>query len=129
MKSADITAEERRVSEADFDVQGFARNINQLLVLAALRSGPKHGYQIGIDVESDSNGLFRFRHGTLYPILHRLEEEGWIKGSWSKEGGRKRKVYSLTALGRRHLDGEMHRVDEITSRLMRLLRGPGEVTA
>ncbi len=66
-------AEEGAVTEKDFDVQGFARDINELLILSTLRSEAKHGYQIALDVETDSNGLFRFRHGTLYPILHRLE--------------------------------------------------------
>jgi len=114
------------MSEKDFDVQGFARDIHQLLVLSTLRGAAKHGYQIALDVETDSNGLFRFRHGTLYPILHRLEEDGLIRGSWSKEGGRRKKVYALTGLGRRHLSGETNRVQEIVSRLMQLLRGPGE---
>jgi DNA-binding PadR family transcriptional regulator len=117
------------MGEKDFDVQGFARDINELLVLATLRTEAKHGYQVALDVESDSNGLFRFKHGTLYPILHRLEEEGLIKGSWSKDGGRRRKVYSLTAAGSRHLTGETTRVQEIVSRLMEALRRPGEVPA
>lgn len=116
-------------SEQDFDVQGFARNINELLVLSALRQGPKHGYQIALDVEADSNGLFRFRHGTLYPILHRLEDEGWIRGSWSKDGGRRKKVYRLTAAGERQLSGGTDRVGEIVSRLMRVLGRPGEAPA
>jgi len=117
------------VTETDFDVQGFARDINELLVLSSLQAGPKHGYQIALDVETDSQGLFRFRHGTLYPILHRLEEGGLVRGSWSGEGGRRRKVYALTAVGRRHLSGETDRVQEIVSRLLALLRGPGEATA
>lgn len=116
------------MSEKDFDVQGFARGIHELLVLSALREREKHGYQIALDVETDSNGLFRFRHGTLYPILHRLEEERLIRGSWSKEGGRRKKTYSLTKSGRRHLSGETTRVQEIVSRLMQLLN-PGEVPA
>jgi len=115
--------------EKDFDVQGFARDIHELLVLSALRGQAKHGYQIALDVENDSNGLFRFRHGTLYPILHRLEEEGMIRGSWSKEGGRRKKVYALTTSGRRHLSGRTSRVQEIVSRLMRILRHPGEAPA
>jgi DNA-binding PadR family transcriptional regulator len=110
----------------DFDVQGFARDINELLILSALRSGAKHGYQIALDVETESNGLFRFRHGTLYPILHRLEEESLIKGSWSKDGGRRKKVYTLTATGERHLTGETDRVQDIVSRLMVVLRPPEE---
>lgn len=112
------------MSHPEFDVQGFARDIHELLVLSTLRDGSKHGYQIALDVEADSNGLFTFRHGTLYPILHRLEEEGLIRGSWSKGGGRRKKVYSLTPVGRRHLSGETDRVQEIVSRLMAFLRGP-----
>ena len=103
------------MSRDDFDVQGFARDINELLILSTLRTRAKHGYQVALDVETESNGLFRFRHGTLYPILHRLEEEGLIKGSWSKEGGRRRKVYKLTGTGERHLSGETDRVQEIVS--------------
>ena len=117
------------MTEKDFDVQAFARDINELLVLSTLRDGPKHGYQIGLDVETDSNGLFCFRHGTLYPILHRLEEEGLVRGSWSKGGGRRRKVYSLTGAGEGHLSGEANRVQEIVSRLMGLILRPGEASA
>ena len=114
------------MTEKDFDVQAFARDINELLVLSTLRDGAKHGYQIGLDVETESNGLFRFKHGTLYPILHRLEEEGLIKGSWSKDGGRRRKIYSLTKNGEGHLTGETGRVQEIVSRLLSVLEGPGK---
>ena len=115
--------------ETDFDVQAFARDIHRLLVLSTLRAGPRHGYQIAVDVEEESNGLFRFRHGTLYPILHRLEEDGLIRGSWSREGGRRKKVYALTGAGTRHLHGETGRMQEIVSRLMQLLRGPGRAPA
>jgi PadR family transcriptional regulator, regulatory protein PadR len=117
------------MGERDFDVQGFARDIHELLVLSALREEAKHGYQIAVDVEAESNGLFRFRHGTLYPILYRLEDEGLIRGSWSKDDGRRKKVYALTPRGRRHLSGETDRVGEIVSRLMRMLRSPGTAPA
>ncbi len=114
------------MSDRQFDVQGFARDINELLVLSTLRAEPKHGYQIALDVEEESNGLFQFRHGTLYPILHRLEGEGLIRGSWSKDGGRRKKVYSLTPGGKKHLSGETNRVQDVVSRLMAVLRGPGK---
>lgn len=117
------------MTEHDFDVQGFARDIHHLLVLSSLRAGPKHGYQIALDVEADSNGLFRFKHGTLYPILHRLEDEGLVRGSWSREQGRRRKTYALTGAGVRYLDGGSRRVEHVTRRLVRLLRGPGEASA
>lgn len=117
------------MSEKDVDVQGFARGIHELLVLSALRDEPKHGYQIAMDVEEESNGLFRFRHGTLYPILHRLEEEGLIRGAWSKGEGRRKKVYSLSPAGRRQLNGETNRVRAIVGGLLRLLPGPEEAPA
>ena len=109
------------MSAAEFDVQGFARGVHELLILSALREGPRHGYQIALDVETDSNGMFRFRHGTLYPILHRLEEQGLIRGSWSSGKGRRKKVYAITAAGQRHLSGETTRVGEIVSGLMQIL--------
>jgi DNA-binding PadR family transcriptional regulator len=118
------------MTETDFDVQAFARDINVLLVLSTLKGGPKHGYQIALDVEANSNGLFRFRHGTLYPILHRLDKDGLVDGSWSRGGeGRRRKVYRLTRSGERHLTGETDRVGEIVRRLMTLLRAPGKAPA
>lgn len=113
----------------EFDVQSFARDIHELLILASLRQEAKHGYQIAMDVEEDSNGLVRFRHGTLYPILHRLEKEGQIRGTWSREGGRRRKIYALTSSGRRHLEGRSGQVDRIMTRLMAVLRPAGEATA
>ena len=85
--------------------------------------------QIALDVEEESNGLFQFRHGTLYPILHRLEDEGLIRGTWSKDGGRRKKVYTLTSAGEGHLTGESTRVQNIVARLVQVLRGPGEAPA
>ncbi len=117
------------MSEKGFDVQDFARGIHELLILSSLQAGKKHGYQIALDVQADSNGLFCFRHGTLYPILHRLEGEGLIRGSWSRDGGRRKKVYSLTGSGRKHLTGETSRVQDIVTRLMQLLPSPSEVPA
>ncbi len=118
------------VTDTDFDVQGFARDINILLVLSTLRRGPRHGYQIALDVEAQSSGLFRFRHGTLYPILHRLEADGLVRGDWSREGGgRRRKEYALTDKGERHLSGEADRMEEIMQRFLRLVRAPGPATA
>lgn len=113
----------------EFDVQGFARGIHELLVLSTLREESKHGYQIALDVEADSNGLFRFKHGTLYPILHRLEGQGLIQGSWSSSTGRRKKVYSITAAGRRHFSGGASRIEEVVGRLLQLLGRPGEATA
>jgi DNA-binding PadR family transcriptional regulator len=117
------------MDDPGFDIQSFARDLHELLVLSTLREGAKHGYQIALDVESESNGLFHFKHGSLYPILHRMEREGLIDGSWSSEDGRRKKVYSLTRTGERHLIGGTSRMEHVVSGLMRLLRGPGEARA
>lgn len=103
------------------DIQAFAKGMNELLVLAALRSGPRHGYQIALELERRSGGLFSLQHGTLYPILHRLERGGLIAGEWSRRGGRRRKVYALTASGRTHLDAEAARCDEVFRGLLSLI--------
>lgn len=88
------------------DLQALVRTMNEVLILACLRDGRKHGYQIALDVERDTGGVFAFQHGTLYPILHRLEKEGLIEGRWDEGGGRRRKVYGLTRDGRAHMDRE-----------------------
>lgn len=93
-----------------FDTQNLAKNVNELLVLGALRDGPMHGYQIGLEVEARSAGQFELQHGTLYPILHRLEREGLIDGKWDRESGRRRRRYQLTRAGRRHLGAEAGRL-------------------
>jgi PadR family transcriptional regulator, regulatory protein PadR len=87
-----------------YDSQGLGRRVNELLLLSALRHRPMHGYQAALEIEERSGGYFRFNHGTLYPILHRLEAEGLIAGDWSDpEAGRARKQYALTEAGRTHL--------------------------
>ena len=88
---------------ADFGIPNLARNCNEILILSILFKGKKHGYQLALEIEERSSGYFKFNHGTLYPILHKLEKEGKIKGTWKQEGPkRKRKYYSLTVKGRKY---------------------------
>ena len=90
--------------EGHVEPQGLTRHFNEALILTSLARGAKHGYQLALDVEERSGGRFGFKHGTLYPILHKLEKEGLIEGAWSDEGQRgKRKKYALTGAGRRYL--------------------------
>jgi len=102
------------------DTQSVGRRINELLVLSSLRSKPKHGYQIALDVERDTSGAFEFQHGTLYPILRRLEKEGAIEGRWI-ENGRRRREYRLTPKGRQLLGEEAGSLAAVFDRLMDLL--------
>lgn len=104
------------------DAQALARTIHELLVLASLAEGDKHGYQIALDVEEESEGAFVFQHGTLYPILHRLEAEKLIRGRWSgAPGERRRKVYALTAAGRRRLEEGRERLGDVFERILDFL--------
>lgn len=70
------------------------------LVLAVLRDGPLHGYGIAREIERRSGDALKFKEGTLYPALHALEQQGLIAGEWQRsEGGRERRVYTLTETG------------------------------
>jgi DNA-binding PadR family transcriptional regulator len=93
---------------APIDIQSLSRSCNQALILATLSSGPHHGYQLVLELEEKSRGAFRFQHGTLYPILHKLESDGLISGDWLEESSRRRrKSYRLTAAGREYLQKQI----------------------
>ena len=95
-------------AQTTLEIQGLARNCHEALLLALLASGPHHGYQLALELEQRSGGAFRFNHGTLYPILHKLEREGLIRGDWLDEATkRKRKSYSLTGAGHERLASQI----------------------
>ena len=72
-----------------------------LLILALLSRKPMYGYEIAATVHQDTDGAFTWREGSLYPSLHKLEANDLITGEWEEtDGGRKRKVYHITARGR-----------------------------
>src|SRR3954470_2085755 len=71
------------------------------LLLAVLAGEPAHGYAIIERLEARSGGAFALPEGTIYPALYRLERAGLVASDWSREGGRRRRVYRLTARGRR----------------------------
>ena len=72
------------------------------LILAVVSSGPLHGYAIIEELKRRSGGALALPEGTVYPALHRLERAGLLSSVWS-DGGRRRRVYELTARGRREL--------------------------
>ncbi len=86
------------------EIQNLSKYCNESLILSILLSGKRHGYQLALELEEKSNGMFKFNHGTLYPILHKLEKENLIKGNWEQEGPkRKRKYYVLTTKGKKYV--------------------------
>lgn len=71
------------------------------LVLSALADGPQHGYAIAQGINKRTNHSLKFKQGTLYPVLHTLEESGFVSGEWQHESGeRPRLVYAITDKGR-----------------------------
>ncbi|MEU8204984.1 helix-turn-helix transcriptional regulator [Streptosporangium sp. NPDC049046] len=76
------------------------------LLLAALESGPMHGYAVKEALREATQGRIDLPTGTVYPALHRLERAGLIAGSWSVVAGRRRRSYELTSAGRTALGGE-----------------------
>jgi transcriptional regulator len=75
-----------------------------MIVLAALSAGPAHGYAVIEAIKRRSSQAFDLPEGTIYPVLHRLEETGLLASRWvTAESGRRRRVYSLTRRGNRAL--------------------------
>jgi PadR family transcriptional regulator, regulatory protein PadR len=76
----------------------------ELIILSIVEPGARHGYEISKLITARSEGELRFHVASLYPLLYRLEERGWLQGRWvEKAGQRRRRFYSLTAEGRRVL--------------------------
>ncbi len=76
-----------------------------ILILSVLTGGPLHGYAIIESIRGQSEGALDLPEGTVYPLLHALEQDGFIRSAWSDATGRQRRVYELTAAGRVALDG------------------------
>ena len=75
-----------------------------LLLLSVLAKGPAHGYAIIELLRARSEGVFDLPEGTIYPALHRLEDQELLKSSWSEDTGRRKRVYQLTLKGQKVLN-------------------------
>jgi transcriptional regulator len=79
-----------------------------LLILKTVSLEAKHGWAIAKRIQQVSQDILQVQQGSLYPALHRLEQQGWIKAQWAEtETGRKAKLYSLTRAGRGQLEREI----------------------
>ena len=93
----------------------------ELLILSLLNIQPRHGYDISKLIESRSGGALRFHVTSLYPLLYRLEERGWIEGRWvEKPDQRRRRYYSLTAQGRKVLAAQQRSWQEFVRAIGRI---------
>jgi DNA-binding PadR family transcriptional regulator len=92
-----------------------------LLLLAALRRGPLHGYAIIDHIRSSSRERFDYAEGTIYPALHRLEDDGLLRSRWVDVEGRRRRAYELTARGTKALVGRREDWEQFTAGVQAVL--------
>jgi PadR family transcriptional regulator PadR len=94
-----------------------------LLVLRTLAHGPMHGYGITLHIHKVSNEILRVEEGSLYPALHRMEQEGWIAAEWRpSENNRRARYYSLSVKGRKQLAKEEESWARLTEAVASVLR-------
>ena len=116
------------LSMADIDPRTFERELKkgsaELLLLSVLEGRPRHGYELGKLIHTRSGGRLTFHLDSLYPLLYRLEERGWVKGAWvEREGERRRRYYRLTADGRRVLARHRKTWDSFVDAIRRVTQG------
>jgi PadR family transcriptional regulator PadR len=95
----------------------------ELLILSLVEARPRHGYEISKLIEERSGGRVKFKVGSLYPLLYRLEERGWIVGKWiEKAGERRRRFYRLTAEGKQVLAAQRDNWREFVDAIHQITR-------
>jgi transcriptional regulator len=93
-----------------------------LLILKALALGPLHGLGVASRIEQVTRGTFHVKPGSLFPALHRMEDEGWLLSSWGEsENNRRAKFYQLTRAGRMQLSAETERWARVSAAITRVL--------
>lgn len=93
-----------------------------LLILKTLALGPQHGWGISQRIQQISEDVLRVNQGSLYPALHRLEEQGWIASEWGvSDNNREAKFYRLTRTGQRQLQRETEQWDRMSAAVARVL--------
>src|SRR5579863_10386827 len=126
MRETDSGGSTRLSSEAKSRIQVLQGTLD-LIVLRTLRTlGPQHAYGIAARLQQVSEDLLNLNQGTLYPALVRLEQQGWIKGSWgTTESKRESKFYAITRTGQKALGEETERWRQMSGLVEKLLSGEG----
>ena len=98
-----------------------------LLILQTLQWGPRHGYGITQAIRTHSSDALQVDTGSLYPALHRLERQGWVRSAWKLSDNKQRtKVYSLTAAGKKQLVSARSRWDQLSAAIAGILNRRAE---
>jgi PadR family transcriptional regulator PadR len=101
-------------------------NTQSLLLYLIAKSGRIHGYGLIQEIRNRSKGYFQFRTGTVYPVLHKLEQEGLIKGEWHSQPGRQQKRhYAITDRGKQALSQRLSTWHEFTAAMNLILKPKG----
>lgn len=94
-----------------------------LIVLQTLRRGPQHGYGISQAINAASHEAFKADTGTLYPALHRLEQQGWVASEWkTTDNNQRAKYYKLTPAGRKQLASEQSRWSQFVEAMASIMK-------
>ena len=102
----------------------LSRGTVELAVLALIREQRRYGYDLLSTLARATGGFVGIKEGTLYPVLHRLEDAGYIKATWEAEGrGKPRKYYGITAAGRARLDLLRTEWERLAAGMEQLLNG------
>jgi PadR family transcriptional regulator PadR len=97
-----------------------------MLILQTLRWGAQHGYGISQAIRTGSNEVLQVETGSLYPALHRLEKQGWIKSEWKTSANKQRaKYYRLTPTGKKQLASEQSRWAQMVEAMAALMQSRG----
>lgn len=93
-----------------------------MMILKSLATGELHGLGVSRRIEQITRGTFQVKPGSLFPALHRMEEQGWLASAWGEsENNRRAKYYRLTKAGRRRLESETERWGRISLAIARAL--------
>ena len=93
-----------------------------MLILRALQWGPQHGYGISQAIRAQSEDVLQVETGSMYPALHRLEKQGWVRSEWKvSEANQRAKFYSLTPAGRKQLSQEHARWKQMVAAIGRIM--------
>lgn len=102
---------------------GIKRGTAELAILSVLEAASLHGYEIARRIEQQTRGELRFTLASLYPLLYRMEQRGWIRGAWeTSRAGRRRRTYRLTPSGKKKLSPLRREWSELFRALRRLAK-------
>jgi transcriptional regulator len=111
------------MAETEFSTKSLQKGSAEFLVLSLLDGRDRHGYELAQLIDTRSDGRLSFKAATLYPLLYKIERQGWVAGRWvEKAGERRRRFYRLTPAGRKVLGARRRAWKEFVAALDQVTR-------